>query len=497
VPSLRSLVVPTGALLTLLIAAGCGQDDSPASAQIVTSEASRARTAAAPLASRSDLRPPVPTIRRSGSGLAPGLIFITPKKVFGAKAVPGAQGGPEIIDSKGHVRYFRPNRGKNVANDFRVQQYQGKPVLTYWYGRQIKGSGEGYGVIEDEHYHRIATVRAGNGLRADFHEFTLTADGTALITAYHDVTSDGKKVVEGVIQEIDVKTGKVVTEWRSLDDVPVANSYEPQGTRTSAAFDYIHLNSADIDDDGNIIVSSRHTWSLYKIQRHTGKLLWTLGGKASDFKMGDGAQTAWQHDARAEGGGVYRVFDNAAGDKGAPKLLDHSQVVRLKLDPAAKTVTLMDATKHPSGISAGTQGDSQVLPNGNLFVGWGSQGVFSEFSKDGRLLFDARVPRGNDTYRAYKSPWTGVPRERPRLAAHVKGDRVVVDASWNGSTEVAGWRVLTGATAAHLQTAGRTGWKNLETSFSVPRGSAKFAAVQALSASGKVLATSVTRHIAG
>ena len=491
-------------LLALMVAftaigTGCGDGESSPAADAsspAAKAASRATPASPKLRSRGDLRPPVADIRRSEPGQAPGLIFITPKKVFGAKRVPGAQGGPEIIDARGRVRYFKPNSDGDVANDFRVQTYRGKPVLTYWYGRQIKGTGKGVGVIYDERYRRIATVRAGNGLRADFHEFKLTDRGTALIIAYRTTTSEGKKVVEGVVQEIEIAGGKVLTEWRSLDDVPVSESYEPEGARSSKTFDYIHLNSVALDSDGNLLASARHTWALYKIERGTGKLLWTLGGKGSDFKMGKGTQTAWQHDAISEGDGVIRVFDNAAGDKTARKLLPYSRVVRLKVDAAAKTVALLSSRKHPDDVSAGTQGNGQALPGGGLFVGWGSQGIFSEFSADGKMLFDARVPRGNDTYRAYKSEWTGVPSEKPRVAARLRGKRIVVDASWNGSTEVRAWRARTGRTAGALRPAGRTPWKNLETSFGVPAGDARYVAVEALDASGKVLSTSPARRVA-
>lgn len=493
VPTVRhTLLLAALAPVSALAAAGCAGDDPRSDAKA----ASPARVAAPKLQSRSDLRPPVSDIRTSRPGQAPGLIFIAPKTVFGAKPVPGAQSGPQILDSKGRVRYFKPSAGRSVANDFRVQEYKGKPVLTYWYGRPMKGTGTGYGVILDQNYKRIATVRTGNGVKADFHEFKLTDRGTALMLAYNTTTIKGEKVVEGVFQEVDVESGKVVMEWRSSDDVPVSASYEPKGARSASTFDYFHINSADLDDDGNILVSARHTWATYKIERRTGKLLWTLGGKESDFEMGKGSQTAWQHDAQSEGDGVIRIFDNAAGDTAARRLLDYSRVVRVKVDTAAKRVTLVDELKHPDGISAGTQGNANPLPGGGLFVGWGPAGVFSEFSAGGKLLFDARVPRGNDSYRAYKSEWSGTPAEKPRVAARMRGNRIAVDASWNGSTEVVAWRALTGRTAGRLKPAGRTPWKNLETSLSVPAGRARFATVQALNSAGKVIATAETVRIA-
>lgn len=489
-------IAPLGAVIIAIAAvlAVVRSGDDGAAAR--TKTAKPAAGAAAPkLASRSDLRPPRIEIRRSRPGQARGLIFVAPKKVFGPKPIPGEQHGLEIVDSKGRVRYFKPNSGRDKANNFQVQRYQGKPVLTYWYGHQANGTGKGVGVILDEHYRRIATVHAGNGLEADFHAFKLTPQGTALLLAYHPTRSNGKQVVEGVMQEIDVKTGKVLTEWSSLGDVPVSNSYESPGDRSSAKFDYIHLNSADIDTDGNILVSARHTWAIYKIQRHTGKLLWTLGGKASDFKMGPGAQTAWQHDAVSVGRNLLSVFDNGAGDSGARKLRSYSRVAYIRLDPKRKTARLVKARKHPSGLSAGTQANGQQLANGDLFVGWGSKGVFSEFTAGGRMLFDARVPDHNDSYRAYRFPWTGIPSRAPSAVASVRGSRIVARASWNGSTQVRAWRLLTGSRKDQLRPTGRTAWKDLETAISVPDRGAKYVAAQALGRSDKVLATSPVRAI--
>jgi hypothetical protein len=483
------------AVVVALLIVRSGQGDTPSHAR-TSPAASAARVPK--LASRADLRPPPLTIRRSSrasSARAPGLIFITPKRVFGARLAPGQQTGAEIVDTRGRVRYFKPNRGRNVANELRVQTYRGKPVLTYWYGHEANGTGEGHGVILDRHYRRIATVRAAQGLEQDFHEFLITPQDTALVLAYHKTRAPGgEKVVEGVVQELDIETGKVLTQWRSLPDVKVSESYQPRGLR-KGRFDYFHINGAEIDTDGNILVSARHTWAIYKIERHTGKLLWKLGGKDSDFELGRGVQTAWHHDVRSLGPNLISVFDNAVGDTGTRHIRDASRVVRIRLDPERMTAKLVGTRKHPDGVAAGTQANGQWLPNGNLFVGWGSQGVVSEFGKRGALLFDARVPRGNDTYRAYKFEWTGVPTDPPSVAARVRGSRVVVSASWNGSTQVDAWRALTGTRKDRLRAAGRTSWRNLETSLSVRRSRARYVAVQALDARGRVLATSRARRI--
>jgi outer membrane protein assembly factor BamB len=356
--------------------------------------------------------PPKITILKAEPGVAAGLIFIAPKGAgIGGGHQPGPV-GPEIIDNHGRVVWFSPITNGQIAADFRVQSYRGRPVLTWGqqkhFGQVAQGTTVDY--ILDESYHVVATVRAGDGLNADAHEFLLTPRGTALITIYDVVSRDlssvgGRrrgKVVEGSVQEVDVATGKVVFAWHSLDDVGLTESYAPLPKSKTAPWDYIHINAVKIDTDGNLLVSGRHTSAVYKLDRHTGRLIWKLGGKKSNFRLGTGARFWFQHDTIASGANTLRIFDNEVNPK---PVLPYSRVIWLKLDAAAKTATLIRALRHPDGVSAVSQGNAQRLENGDTFVGWGQPGRFSEFDAKGRLIFDATVPKGYDTYRAYRFRW--------------------------------------------------------------------------------------------
>jgi hypothetical protein len=150
----------------------------------------------APLAAVADappgLPPPKVTILKSSPGLAAGLIFIAPKGAGLASASQPGPVGPEIVDNTGHVVWFSPVTNGQVAADFRVQRYRGRPVLTWAqqanFGSSAKGTSVDY--ILDDTFHVVASVRAGNGLDADAHEFLLTPQDTALITIYHTVPHD-------------------------------------------------------------------------------------------------------------------------------------------------------------------------------------------------------------------------------------------------------------------------------------------------------------------
>jgi hypothetical protein len=107
---------------------------------------------------------------------------------------------------------------------------------------------------------------------------------------------------------------------------------------------------------------------------------------------------------------------------------------------------------HPDERVSATQRNVQVLPNGNVFVGWGSDPLLSEFTRDGELLFSAALPPWGESYRAFRFPWSGQPSEDPaEVAEKGAGDEVTLYASWNGATEVATWRALAGPSPNRLQ----------------------------------------------
>ncbi len=244
--------------------------------------------------SAGDLTPPQIRILQSNPATAHGFIFVGPKYTT---ATSGVQ-GPEIIDDKGRVVWFHALPGADQAADFHVQRYRGEPVLTWSQGQGLGGvpTTPTIDYIVDQSYRVIAEVRAGNGLNADLHEFKLTSENTALITIYNPVSYDlspfgGPKngtVVDGVVQEIDVATGRVLLEWHSLDHVAIGESHVPVPTDTTDdPYDYFHVNAVSVDTDGNLLVSARHTWAIYKIGRRNGAVLFRLGGTKSDFKLGE------------------------------------------------------------------------------------------------------------------------------------------------------------------------------------------------------------------
>lgn len=421
---------------------------------------------------------------------APGDIFLTFNKG-------NAQWGPAIFDGSGNLVWFQQVPKNDIPMDLQVEQYEKAPVLVWWQGF-LAPLGVGFGVDEvlDTSYHRVAQIRAGNGYWTDLHDVQITPQGSAFITAYTLVDANlsparGSSrgiLLDGLLQEIDIKTGLVMFEWHAWGHVGLRESFTTPHPSPSQPWDYFHINSISPAATGNLLVSARNTWAMYDVSIKTGRILWTLGGKHSSFKMGSGTGTAWQHDARWQPDGTITVFDDGA----VPKEHSESRAIRERIDWKNRSVSLAGRYVHKPPLLAGSQGNVQTLPNGDLFVGWGSEPYCTEYAPNGSVVFDGRMPTSGESYRCYRFPWTATPSYPPAIAVRQgkKGGDTVY-ASWNGATTVASWRVMGGSSAASLTPLSTVARKGFETSISLSSG-VKQLAVQALDRSGNVLGTSAT-----
>jgi hypothetical protein len=429
--------------------------------------------------SRPDLSSPLISVTTPGLRVAPGFILLTP----------AGGPGPMIVDDAGSPIWIHPTPGKRTFN-LRVGTYGDEPVLSWFEGAVVNGTGQGHYVLVDGAYRQVALVQAGNGLQGDLHEFITRPDGTALFTAYAERPAPGQAgltLLDSIAQGVDIATGQVVFEWHAADHVSTAESYNSPSA--NAPFDFFHINSIDVEPDGNLLISARHTWTIYKVDRQSGSVIWRLGGKRSDFQMGPGAPFAWQHDVRRQPDGSITVFDDGSNGVGQPTE-PQSRGLILDVDDARFVTTLRRAYTHP-GILANSQGSMQVLPDGHVFVGWGDRPYYTEYAPDDAIVLDAGMPYGFNSYRSPRFPWAGRPTEAPALATELAGgNETVVYASWNGATGVAAWVVLGGDTSDSLQPVASHPRTGFETAI-VVSGSPQVVAVRALDDSGEVLGQSL------
>lgn len=463
-----------------------------------------------------DLHPMKITVNTFNPGTSSGFVFLAPYG-FSSDAMYG-QPGSLIVDNAGNPIWFRPLPSPNLMNtDFRVQTFHGKPVLTFWQGTLATppaytnapgGSSEPgscYYILDDT-YAVIKTVSAQKGCISDIHEFLLTPRDTALLLSTKKVQMDltpygGPQdgfIQDFAIQEIDLHTNKLLFFWDALEHIPLTDSYQSASSAKSSdnIWDVYHLNSIGLTDTpDDIIVSSRSTWTIYRINKPTGNIVWRLGGKQSDFAIESGGEFSWQHDARFLHNNQVSLFDDNSDGSSDPEPPSHG--LMLQLDLNKMTASVNRTYYHDPNISVASQGNLQSLPNGNKFIGWGQSPYFSEYKEPGNtesnpalnLLYAAQIPSTNYSYRAYRHDWTGKPFYPPSIGVISSRGLITVYASWNGSTKTARWQVYSGSKPKKLSLTGSAEKSGFETAIPVNKKGPYFQ-VKALNSHGKVIGES-------
>lgn len=149
-----------------------------------------------------------------------------------------------------------------------------------------------------------------------------------------------------------------------------------------------HVNSIDKNAEGDYLLSARHTDAIYKISGKDGSRIWQLGGKQSSFRQ-QGFNFSYQHDSRflSENSSttVLSMFDNAYNGYNGSSTTSLGKIIAI--DNTTMTATLLQEYGAPNafldgapGLLSASQGNMQLLPNGNAFLGWGSSAVVSESS---------------------------------------------------------------------------------------------------------------------
>jgi len=401
----------------------------------------------------------LPDVGVSGIGTtAPGYLFTTAFRG-------SAQSHLLILDNQGEVVYFRemPADVANAANTDFKRQPNGQ--LTYFNGAEAA-----YKVMNSAY--EIVDTWSMVGYPTDEHDLQILPNGNALLMSYNPISMDlsayggitNAVLVDLVIQEQNASKS-VVFEWSALNNIPITDSYH---LITFTVFDPYHGNALELDLDGNLLLSNRHTSDIVKINRATGGIMWRLGGRSNEFVFVNDGGFSLQHDIRRLPNGHITLFDNGNGRVDFQRETYFSRAVEYELDEANKIITRVWEYRNSPDIYGMFMGNAQRLPNGNTMIGWGGpRSVGTEVTPDGQEAIELNFSRtvAGLSYRWFRFPWVGRPATTPTLA--LKGSRLYF--SWNGATEISAYRVegapTQGGVFRTITTELRTGF---ETSTTLP-----------------------------
>ena len=305
-----------------------------------------------------------------------------------------------IMDNFGTPVFYRKMDG--TIYDFKLQH---KGLLTYFNKQKHYVLDSSYRIIDS-----LAIIGFGEW-GTDFHDLQIFPNGHSFLIGFENRIVNMDTVVPGghpgvlvkgmIIQEHD-SAGEVIFQWSSWDHYLITDAVEYKVDLADSLFiDYVHANAIEIDSDTTLLISARNLDEITKIDRRTGEIIWRLWGKNNDFEfINDTLGFSLQHDIRRIENGNYTLFDN--GYKYEPT---YSSAVEYELDEVNMTATLINRYRsQPDDIYGVMMGSAQWLPNGNIFVGWGS-GVpnITEFNPDGTKTWEMEFPSLN--YRAFRFNW--------------------------------------------------------------------------------------------
>ncbi|KAI9370483.1 ASST-domain-containing protein [Aspergillus egyptiacus] len=451
--------------------------------------------------------------------VAPGYWFVAPYGIIDpevpTKQWKPCQVGPYIYDADGILVWAGSCMfdNRNVFDFKAANNIDDEPHLSFILQHQYNddGTDKGYGYVLDQHYEEQYKTPVVNDLGAfNMHEFNVLDGGkSALACLYRSENTDlaalGRPeetgwIVAGGLLELDTKTGEVLFEWSSFNNVLVNESvkvdpYSPASDRPG--WDYIHVNSADKNSVGDYLLSARFANTIYYISKE-GEIVWRLGGKLSDFDLD--FTFSKQHHARfVESNGTHHLISlmNNASDEGENEE-DVSSALYVQVDTTASpmTATVAKRINRPDGGLTRLRGNVQTLPNGNTFVGWSERGYQSEHDPDGKLLMEAKFASDRfSSYRSYKFEFTGRPKTPPDVVSSVYGTddthlTTIFHVSWNGATDIASWKFYARSAENGVPVpVGETKKTDFETMY-IANGYLDWVSVEALDKDGIVLGKS-------
>ena len=350
-----------------------------------------------------------------------------------------------IFDNNGNPIWY--SKYPDERRDMKVQHNCTLTMLA-------RNGGNHYNVF-NTHYQQIATNWAVNGYGVDEHELQVLADGTYFLVALASQTVDMSRYVVGgnpaasvaeqVIQEFD-SAGELIFQWRAWDFFDVRDESQFINLLGSG-FDFPHMNAIDVDTDGNILLSSRNTSEVTKINRDTGDIIWRLGGAHNQFTfINDPLNgTRNQHAVRMVTTNDYTMFDN--GNLHSPPM---SRAVEYRLDPTNLTATLIWQYPNPptSSLYSYYMGNAQRLTNGNTLIDWavGNLPKLTEVRPDGTKAFEMNWAGGWEAYRTWRCPWQGS-AVQPYLLVESYPDNITLIFNQFGDTNVALYKIYGGPTS--------------------------------------------------
>lgn len=271
-----------------------------------------------------------------------------------------------IIDTDGHIVWFRPEFGKLSQGFTRLANgnfvFNGVPTRV---GLEVvMPTNEVVATLTEAD----AATRTGQPNFRMHHDVIVTPLNTVLfLVRAGTVTLRDTVWVGDEIWEWDPASDNLAKRWAASDFL----SPETDRGFRSKPGDWLHANSLSIGPRGNILVSFFWLHEVLSIAADYQSIEWRLGGPASTFAVADNAMEAGQHTAAEVSSNRVLLFDNGR-DRPSGELF--SRALEIELDQVAGAAEIVWEFRPEPDIYAPIVSSARRLENGNTVVGFGTYG---------------------------------------------------------------------------------------------------------------------------
>jgi arylsulfate sulfotransferase len=261
-----------------------------------------------------------------------------------------------MVDYMGRIRWYHmvgSNQGFKVLHftkDKTILSILGTNDEPTSYGSQIMEINllgdtvlylkKGQGDFNETIHHEI--------LRDDKNELvTISVDKK--IVDLRSIGGNEKDTIKGDGILIMDKNGKQIWKWSVFDVLdPLKDPHILKNKR-----DWLHANSLNYDLDSNFIISFYNLGQIWKVDAHTGKVIWKIG-KGGTIALPADCYFDQSHDAHLDPHGNLMFFDNGVDKR-------QSEVFALKINEVEKTGTAVLHFKLPKEIFNGRMGSAYMV----------------------------------------------------------------------------------------------------------------------------------------
>jgi arylsulfate sulfotransferase len=284
--------------------------------------------------------------------------------------------------------------------------YEGR---VRWY--HMVGKGEGFKVVHFTKDKTILSILGTNdeptSYGSEIMEINLLGDTVLYLkkgegdfneTIHHEILRDDKKelVTLSVVPKVmDLRAvggnekdtingdgilimdrkGKQIWKWSVFDVLDPLK--DPHILKTKK--DWLHANSLNYDLDSNFIISFYNLGQIWKVDAHTGKVIWKVG-KGGTIKLPADCYFDQSHDAHLNDHGDLMFFDNGVDKR-------QSEVFALKLSEKENTGTASLHFKLPKEVYNGRMGSAYMVNDTSILCCCSKRHIVVLADRKGVLLW--------------------------------------------------------------------------------------------------------------